>query len=76
MIGGNDLLEEFLGYARGDVAPRPQAHESEEGMDMTALRVYAERCFKSCHGDGRSAAMQRQVQNIIPGRLANEEARN
>ena len=72
---GNDLLDEFLGYARGDVAPRPQAHESEEGMDMRGIRVYAERCFNSCHGELERAAMQRQVQNIISAALANGRAR-
>ena len=75
IIGGNDLLDEFLGYARGDVAPRPQAHESEEGMDMRGIRVYAERCFNSCHGELERAAMQRQVQKIFSCVLANGRAR-
>ncbi len=72
---GNDLLDEFLGYARGDVAPRPQAHESEEGWNMTGLRVYAERCFNTCDGELDRAAMQRQVHNIISGAAANGRMR-
>ena len=75
IIGGNDLVDEFLGYARGGVSPRPQAHESEESMDMRGIRVYAERCFNTCDGELERAAMQRQVHNIFSAALANGRVR-
>ena len=44
-------------------------------MDNAAVRVYAERCFASCNGDGERAVMQRKLHAIISGALANGRLR-
>ena len=44
-------------------------------MDQPEVRVYAERCFQSCSGERERAVMQRKLQGMISGALADGRLR-